>query len=283
MAFVLVQHLDPQHESALTQLLGRAISLPVLEITNKSAGRAQSRSCDSAQHEPDDRAGRAAGSAATEGANAASFHRHLFRVAGAGPARASHRGDSFRHRDRRHAGTGGHQGRRRDHLRAGRIGPLRLDAAQRRSGGLRGFRSLSGEHCRGARPHCEASLCRRQAREPSHAGRRPRVRDGARGRRDAATLGRTRDSAHRRASGARRGRARPRRGVRGEGRGGRVQESSAAAAQSFRRGFLALQIHHDPAAHRAAHGAGKREHAGRTTPSSFAATSRSWTRSTRTC
>ncbi len=34
MAFVLVQHLDPQHESALTQLLSRATSLPVHEVTD---------------------------------------------------------------------------------------------------------------------------------------------------------------------------------------------------------------------------------------------------------
>ena len=34
MAFVLVQHLDPQHESALTQLLARATSMPVREVTN---------------------------------------------------------------------------------------------------------------------------------------------------------------------------------------------------------------------------------------------------------
>jgi two-component system, chemotaxis family, CheB/CheR fusion protein len=34
MGFVLVQHLDPQHESALTQLLARATSLPVHEVTN---------------------------------------------------------------------------------------------------------------------------------------------------------------------------------------------------------------------------------------------------------
>jgi two-component system CheB/CheR fusion protein len=33
MAFVLVQHLDPQHESALTQLLARVTSLPVVEAT----------------------------------------------------------------------------------------------------------------------------------------------------------------------------------------------------------------------------------------------------------
>lgn len=34
MGFVLVQHLDPQHESVLTQLLGRATSMPVREVTN---------------------------------------------------------------------------------------------------------------------------------------------------------------------------------------------------------------------------------------------------------
>ncbi|HYM80124.1 MAG TPA: chemotaxis protein CheB [Candidatus Limnocylindria bacterium] len=34
MSFVLVQHLDPEHESALTQILSRVTSLPVREITN---------------------------------------------------------------------------------------------------------------------------------------------------------------------------------------------------------------------------------------------------------
>ena len=34
MGFVLVQHLDPQHQSALTQLLARATSMPVQEVTN---------------------------------------------------------------------------------------------------------------------------------------------------------------------------------------------------------------------------------------------------------
>jgi two-component system CheB/CheR fusion protein len=34
MGFVLVQHLDPQHESALAQLLTRAASMPVREVTN---------------------------------------------------------------------------------------------------------------------------------------------------------------------------------------------------------------------------------------------------------
>ena len=34
MGFVLIQHLDPEHESALTQILSRATSLPVCEITH---------------------------------------------------------------------------------------------------------------------------------------------------------------------------------------------------------------------------------------------------------
>ena len=34
MGFVLVQHLDPEHDSALTQLLGRETLLPVAEVTN---------------------------------------------------------------------------------------------------------------------------------------------------------------------------------------------------------------------------------------------------------
>ena len=34
LGFVLVQHLDPQHESALTQLLTRTTSMPVQEVTN---------------------------------------------------------------------------------------------------------------------------------------------------------------------------------------------------------------------------------------------------------
>jgi chemotaxis response regulator CheB len=34
MGFVLVQHLDPEHESALTQILTRATSMPVREVTD---------------------------------------------------------------------------------------------------------------------------------------------------------------------------------------------------------------------------------------------------------
>src|SRR5258708_4488782 len=34
MAFVLIQHLDPNHESILASLLGRASSMPVHEVAN---------------------------------------------------------------------------------------------------------------------------------------------------------------------------------------------------------------------------------------------------------
>jgi two-component system CheB/CheR fusion protein len=37
MGFVLIQHLDPEHESALTQILARTTSLPVAEITDNQA------------------------------------------------------------------------------------------------------------------------------------------------------------------------------------------------------------------------------------------------------
>src|SRR4030095_2308791 len=36
MGFVLVQHLDPQHESALPQLLARATRLPVQEVKDNA-------------------------------------------------------------------------------------------------------------------------------------------------------------------------------------------------------------------------------------------------------
>ncbi len=37
LGFVLVQHLDPTHESALTQLLGRVTAMPVSEAANGQA------------------------------------------------------------------------------------------------------------------------------------------------------------------------------------------------------------------------------------------------------
>ena len=38
MAFVLVQHLDPGHESALVEILARTTAMPVREVTDKVVG-----------------------------------------------------------------------------------------------------------------------------------------------------------------------------------------------------------------------------------------------------
>ena len=37
MAFIVIQHLDPTHESLLTAILGRATRMPVSEIVNNTA------------------------------------------------------------------------------------------------------------------------------------------------------------------------------------------------------------------------------------------------------
>src|SRR5258708_26018915 len=37
MAFVLVQHMDPSHESALSKILSRATEIPVNELTDSDA------------------------------------------------------------------------------------------------------------------------------------------------------------------------------------------------------------------------------------------------------
>ena len=40
MAFVLVQHLDPHHSSALSELLGQRTRMPVIEVADGTAVRA---------------------------------------------------------------------------------------------------------------------------------------------------------------------------------------------------------------------------------------------------
>ena len=151
MGFVLVQHLDPDHESALTQILSRATPLPVREMTDnqpvepnhvyvippdtnlsivRGMLKLEPRQRTRTPHRPIDR---------------------LLRIAGAGPARAGHRRRAVRHGQRRHAGAGGDQGRGRHHLRPGRFGQVRLDAAKRGGGRMRGSRALAGGHREGAR------------------------------------------------------------------------------------------------------------------------------------
>ena len=57
MAFVLVQHLDPEHESALTEIFARATAMPVREVSDKVVIRAES--C--VRHSPRQAAERQAG------------------------------------------------------------------------------------------------------------------------------------------------------------------------------------------------------------------------------
>lgn len=53
MAFVLIQHLSPDHESLLTEILARVTPLPVRDVQNGMASRAKPRVCDSPQHQND--------------------------------------------------------------------------------------------------------------------------------------------------------------------------------------------------------------------------------------
>ena len=54
MAFVLIQHLEPRHESALSALLSKATSVPVAEGVQRNGGGARPRIRHSPQQEHDD-------------------------------------------------------------------------------------------------------------------------------------------------------------------------------------------------------------------------------------
>ena len=77
MGFVLVQHLDPDHESALTQILSRATSLPVCDVTNNQAVQPNHVYIIPPDTNLSIARGRVEASAATEDAHAASADRFL--------------------------------------------------------------------------------------------------------------------------------------------------------------------------------------------------------------
>ena len=119
LGFVLVQHLDPQHDSALTHLLARATAMPVREVTNNlrvvanhvyiippntNLSIAQGR----LKLQPRPQTGRAQ--------HAIDFF--LESLAEDQRERAIG-GNSVRHGVGRHVGTGGHQSRGRDYVGAG--------------------------------------------------------------------------------------------------------------------------------------------------------------------
>ncbi len=221
-AFVLVQHLDPQHESALAMLLGRVTALPVREVTDHERVAANhvyvippntdltlADGVLALQSRPDTRAPHR---------SIDFFFETLARDCGARAIGVILSGTA----------TDGTLGLEAIKAAGGitfaqdRSGEVPVDAAQRRGRWLRGFRALADRHRARAGAHCRASS----------RGSRPR---GARGR------------------GPQRG-ASPGRSPRPR----RVGCDSAAAAQPCRRGFLALQDQHRAASHHPAH---DRDHA----------------------
>jgi hypothetical protein len=185
--FVLVQHLDPQHESALAQLLQRVTTMPVRE--------AQTICGWLANHvyiiPPNTDLGITRGSIETSAALAGHrtaprsidfFFEALAKDQGERAIGVILSGSG----DRRHAGAGGDQGGGRADLCAGRFGPLRLHAAQRGRRRLRGFGALAGRTLAGTGADRPASLRRRPAAGAGPAGgphsrrRGPRRRDAGR-------------------------------------------------------------------------------------------------------
>ncbi len=148
MGFVLVQHLDPEHESALAQILSCATSLPVREITHNLPVQANH-----VYIIPRDRN--------------LTIEQGVLKLEARERARTPHRPiDTFFKslaRDQRERAIGGG----RDHLPPGRLGQARFDAAQCRGDGLCGPRSFPSRHCTRACAHCTASPSRRETARPS--------------------------------------------------------------------------------------------------------------------
>ena len=157
MGFVLVQHLDPEHDSALDQMLGRATSMPVHEVTNKLRVEANHvyvipRNTNlgilggvlTLRPRPKTRAPHRSIDFFLE-ALAADQRELAIGVILSGTAH------------RRHRRPGGDQSRRWHHVCAGRFGALRLDAAQCRRRRLRGLRPLARAHRPRDRAHRQAS------------------------------------------------------------------------------------------------------------------------------
>ena len=160
MAFVLVQHLAPDHKSILSELVKRYTRMQVFEVED---GMAVKPNC--AYIIPPNRdmaflngTLQLLEPAAPRGHAAAD--RLLLPLPGPGPARAGHLHRALRHRQRRHPGCAGDQGRGRHGDGAEpRIHRVRRHAAQRHR-------------------HRPGGLCAAAGRDagPTHRLRRPRVR-----------------------------------------------------------------------------------------------------------
>ena len=118
-AFVLVQHLDPGHESMLTRLLSKATAMTVSEVNEGMAVEAEPCLRDPAEHDDEHQGRAAAPGGGAEVDAAAPADRPLPALAGRGFRQSGDRGHPLRDGVRRHPGAQGHQGRGRHHLRAG--------------------------------------------------------------------------------------------------------------------------------------------------------------------
>ena len=143
MAFVFIQHLDPNHASLLDESLARATRLKVVRAENGMPVKPNQVYV----IPPDADLGIAAGRLTlqprqTPGSRLAPADRRLLSLAGGRTPQPGHRRGAVRHRLRRHRGPAGDQGRRWHHLRPGSpVRQVRRHAGQRRAG--RGGRPLS--------------------------------------------------------------------------------------------------------------------------------------------
>ncbi len=180
MAFVLIQHLDPTHQSLLSSILSRSTAMPVREVEHNMPARPNAvfvipptartwsiargllssrpaRSCAS-QHRPVD---------------------HFMRALAAEHGYIGDRRDPLGHRERRHARHPGDQDRGRHHLRARRQRRAAGHAPQRdglRGGGLRD--AARRDRAR-AGAHRKAPAGRTRCRRAGHAARPPGSGDPA--------------------------------------------------------------------------------------------------------
>ena len=98
MAFVLVQHLDPAHESQLAEILSPCDHSAGKDHKRRHGGRTQRCLCYSSQHRPHYRQGSAAPHASILGAGTSFADRPLVRVVSRRTRAAVNRSDSFRER-----------------------------------------------------------------------------------------------------------------------------------------------------------------------------------------
>ena len=114
MAFVLVQHLAPDHASLLPELLARYTTMPVRQITDGDPGRAQPRLRYPAECHADHHRQRPARRVPTRGApRPAHAHRPFLPLPGRRPGRQRRLHHPLGHRHRRHPRPPGRQGIRR--------------------------------------------------------------------------------------------------------------------------------------------------------------------------